>query len=127
MDSSKIMEKILKTLKDLRIQDDPDISLIKDCIDLIYDNGLEIEMADSLERLNMLYTMQSFLEGSEHIKNDLIGETAKGERALTFKIRETEEKTLVTSLDMSGFQTLELLGCIALMEKAVHKVIKDNK
>lgn len=140
MDSLAVKQKILQTLKLISEQEKPNVRLIQECIDLMYENGLEEELSQELSQLKMLKSMGSFLQESEESLEkiedtlsseelqDLLGDLdIKQGKKLVFTVKETAEGNLSTSLDTAGLQTLELLGCIALLEKAVDKVIKRSQ
>lgn len=124
MDIQDVRQKIHITVKKVSEQDKPNIRLIKECIDLIKEHGLEEELEKDLNQLKMLYTMGSLLETSNELLEDM-EEKPKAKR-LMFIMTERDGH-IATDLKMHGLETLELLGCIALMERAVHKVLKDNE
>jgi len=131
MDKRDIKLKIIKTLETVKAQKNPNISLIKECIDLIHEEGLEDDMKEELDSLSMLHTMGTLMNlGTKKIteinSEDNLIEEGEDAKFLIFKVRETADGNIITSLDMAGFETLELLGCVPLMEKAVQKVIKKS-
>lgn len=142
MDIQDVRQKILQTLRLISEQEKPNVRLIEECIDLMYENGLEKDLSKELSQLKILKSMGSFLQESDETFTKLQTEDTlsnkeldelfdnldiKESKKLVFTVKETEEGNLATSLDTSGLQTLELLGCISLMEKAVNKVIKRSQ
>lgn len=145
MDIREVKQKINKTLKLVQEQKTPNIRLIQDCIDLIEDHGLAKDMEKQVNQLKMLHSVGSFLQDSSNIDKETLpanlqdilddnqienGDYAESEekRGLVFIVRETPDGAIETSLDTSGLETLELLGCVSLLQKAIHKVIdKDNE
>ena len=124
MDIQDIRQKIQMTVKKVSEQDEPNIRLIKECIDLIKEHGLEEELSEDLSSLKMLYTMGSLLETSSELLED--AEEKSKSKHLMFTMTE-KDGHIATDLKMHGLETLELLGCIALMERAVYKVLKENE
>jgi len=124
MDIQDIRQKIQITVKKVSEQDEPNIRLIKECIDLIKEHGLEEELSEDLSSLKMLYTMGSLLETSSELLED--AEEKSKSKHLMFTMTE-KDGHIATDLKMHGLETLELLGCIALMERAVYKVLKENE
>tara|TARA_B110000259_G_C13976145_1_gene386812 strand:- start:941 stop:1360 length:420 start_codon:yes stop_codon:yes gene_type:complete len=139
MDIKEIKQKITKTLRLVQEQENPNIKLIQECIDLIKDNGLEEEMREQVLALKMLHSVGSFLNNplaKEDIDIDKILSDDREDdeylehketKNLVFKIKETEDGSIQTSLDTSGLETLELLGCISLLQKAIEKVIQKEE
>ena len=128
MDIQDIRQKIQITVKKVSEQDEPNIRLIKECIDLIKEHGLEEELEKDLSQLKMLYTMGSLLETSSELLNEDEEdfENESEAKQLTFTMTQIDGH-ISTDLKMKNCETLELLGCITLMERAVLKVLKENE
>jgi len=124
MDITEVKQKINKTLKLVQEQETPNVRLIQECIDLIEDNGLTEVMEHQVNQLKMLHNFGSFLQdnSNEDIEDkNYLGEDNK--KMLVFTVMEIEDGSIKTSLDTTGLQTLELFGCVPLLEKAIKKVI----
>jgi predicted unusual protein kinase regulating ubiquinone biosynthesis (AarF/ABC1/UbiB family) len=128
MNIQDIRQRIQITVKKVSEQDKPNIRLIKECIDLIKEHGLEEELEKDLNNLKMMHTMGSLLETSNSLLNEDEKDFEDESNAKQFTFTMTQiDGHIETDLKMQNCETLELLGCIALMERAILKVLKENE